>query len=404
MGTRVAPTLANMFMGNFERQHVYTYKLQPLIWARFIDDIFLLWTHGSEELDQFIHHKSSIKFTSEISDTQVPFLDTLVIKSGNTLYTDLYTKPTDVNNFLHFDSAHPPHCKKGIPFGQFLRLRRICSRQQDFDKHGLIKASHFLARGSPPKLIVQSFLRARNLDPKELTSSHARPNSDKPHILVTTFHPTFHDLRKIVRSNWEILSYSSKTRELFDDRLVIALRKPPNLRNSLIRARTDFHIDTSEKHHAATSGRTYNVCDNDQCRYCTRINTSGRITSSVTKRQYPAKHNVSCQSTNLIYCLTCKRCKTQYVGQTKHRLMDRFQDHFYKISKAHLHTDMGHHFNTMDHQDFNTMEIHIVDFIHCTPESPRAQRLRNMIEKNWIYRLKSMIPLGLNLIDAPIYD
>ena len=116
MGTRVTPTLTNMFMGNFERQHVYTYKLQPLIWARFKDDIFLLWTHGREKLDQFIHHlndaHSNIKFTSEISDTQVPFLDTLVIKSGNTIYTDLYTKPTDANNFLHFDSAHPPHIVK----------------------------------------------------------------------------------------------------------------------------------------------------------------------------------------------------------------------------------------------------------------------------------------------------
>ena len=47
MGTRVAPTLVNMFMGDFECKHVYTYRLQPLIWARFIDDIFLLWTNGT---------------------------------------------------------------------------------------------------------------------------------------------------------------------------------------------------------------------------------------------------------------------------------------------------------------------------------------------------------------------
>ena len=74
MGTRVAPTLANMFMGDFERKHVYTYRLQPLIWVRFIDDIFLFWTHGRMELDLFIQHliraHQNITFTSEISQSE----------------------------------------------------------------------------------------------------------------------------------------------------------------------------------------------------------------------------------------------------------------------------------------------------------------------------------------------
>ena len=123
MGTRVAPTLANMFMGDFERKHVYTYRLQPLIWARFIDDIFLLWTQGRMELDLFIQHLNrahqNITFTSEISETQVPFLDTLVIKSGVSLRTDLYTKPTDANNFLHYHSAHPPIVKRAYLLDNF---------------------------------------------------------------------------------------------------------------------------------------------------------------------------------------------------------------------------------------------------------------------------------------------
>lgn len=45
MGTRVAPTFANIFMAHFEATHVYTYPLQPVLWLRFIDNIFLLWTH-----------------------------------------------------------------------------------------------------------------------------------------------------------------------------------------------------------------------------------------------------------------------------------------------------------------------------------------------------------------------
>ena len=127
MGTRVAPTYANIFISDFESRHVYTYPEQPLLWARFIDDIFLIWEHGAEALDKFINHLNnvhqSIKFTSEISPTKANFLDTCVaISEDGKLTTDLYTKPTDSNNYLLYLAAHPTHCKRGIPFGQFLRL------------------------------------------------------------------------------------------------------------------------------------------------------------------------------------------------------------------------------------------------------------------------------------------
>ena len=79
MGTRVAPTYANLFMADFEEKFVYTRDKQPLIWLRFIDDIFFVWTHGLEELNAFTNEinlvHQSIKFTSEISHSEVHFLD-----------------------------------------------------------------------------------------------------------------------------------------------------------------------------------------------------------------------------------------------------------------------------------------------------------------------------------------
>ncbi len=42
MGTKAAPTIANLVRGDFENTHVYTYHLQPMLWIRFIDDIFML--------------------------------------------------------------------------------------------------------------------------------------------------------------------------------------------------------------------------------------------------------------------------------------------------------------------------------------------------------------------------
>ena len=84
--------------------------------------------------------------------------------------------------------------------------------------------------------------------------------------------------------------------------------------------------------------------------------------------------------------------------------MDRFQDHFYKITRNIQSSDIGAHFNSTGHHGLIDVEISIVDFIHCSPESERARKLRHFIEKNWIFRLRTLIPDGLNLIDAPVYD
>ena len=105
---------------------------KPLIWMRFIDDVFFIWMHGEEELKSFINHLNSshetIKFTSEQSRDSISFLDVQVsVGEGGVLATDLFCKPTDTHQYLHKKSCHPWHTKKAIPYGQALRFRRICS-------------------------------------------------------------------------------------------------------------------------------------------------------------------------------------------------------------------------------------------------------------------------------------
>ena len=56
MDIRLAPSFANILMGWFEDTYVYTYKVQSLLWKRYIDDIFILWQHGQNKLDEFIQY------------------------------------------------------------------------------------------------------------------------------------------------------------------------------------------------------------------------------------------------------------------------------------------------------------------------------------------------------------
>ena len=85
MGTPFAPNFANIFMHNCESRILTTAPEQktPLVWKRFIDDIFLVWTHGEEALLKFLDHCNqcfpTIKFTAEHSLQQIDFLDTTIL-------------------------------------------------------------------------------------------------------------------------------------------------------------------------------------------------------------------------------------------------------------------------------------------------------------------------------------
>ena len=108
-----------------------------------------------------------------------------------------------------------------------------------------------------------------------------------------------------------------------------------------------------------------------------------------------------CKSTNLVYCITCTRCSKQYVGQTKGTLMDRFKAHFGVINRRDMKEDIGHHFNSAKHHGTDDMAIHVLDFIYAPATAEYCQDLRLQLEFNWIHRLRTMLPTGINTKEAP---
>ena len=147
MGTPMAVNFANLFMSKFEQDLLAAYqkehKTTPLIWIRFIDDIFFIW-HGDEaSLKHFLNFcnnfaknskmSSTIRFTYSYSQQSVNFLDTTVkLETDGTISTTLFSKPTAAHNYLHSKSYHYPKSLRSIPKSQFIRIRRICTHLQDY--------------------------------------------------------------------------------------------------------------------------------------------------------------------------------------------------------------------------------------------------------------------------------
>ena len=77
--TRPASSYPNIMMSNFEDKLVSLYAYKLLLWRRFTEEIFLIWTHGSDKLSSFITHlyeiHPTIKFTHVMLYNEIPFLD-----------------------------------------------------------------------------------------------------------------------------------------------------------------------------------------------------------------------------------------------------------------------------------------------------------------------------------------
>ena len=141
MGSKCLCSYTNLFMGKFEKNCIYPLISNKCIcYFRYVDDIFMIWTESETELNQFftklnfVH--ATIKFECKYSNKEINFLDTIVcICRSNTLITKLYKKETDRNAYLHYKSYHPSKLKENIPYGQFIRIKRICTNNND---HGLM--------------------------------------------------------------------------------------------------------------------------------------------------------------------------------------------------------------------------------------------------------------------------
>ena len=77
-------------------------------------------------------------------------------------YTQPYTKNRqDANLHLNYDSNHPRHQKDNIPYSQALRIRKICSEEEEHMKHSKNLGTFLNCRGYPPILVNNANIKAK---------------------------------------------------------------------------------------------------------------------------------------------------------------------------------------------------------------------------------------------------
>lgn len=127
MDAKFAPSLANLFMTEWEDRHVFNrYRPQMKFYRRFIDDLLIIWAGSREFALEFIFHlnhsSNNIKLDYQLSDHSVNFFDVTIDKSENRLTIRVFFRPTDRNSYLSIRSGYHPTWIRNIPKGQMLRV------------------------------------------------------------------------------------------------------------------------------------------------------------------------------------------------------------------------------------------------------------------------------------------
>ena len=109
----------------------------------------LLREHSLNKCIEYLNSlRPIIKFTHEFSITSINFLDTTVkYDRYRELITTLYNKPTDTHLYLNYSSVHPQSVLNKRPYGQYLRLRRICKSDKDFRDNAYKHTGYYIKRG-----------------------------------------------------------------------------------------------------------------------------------------------------------------------------------------------------------------------------------------------------------------
>ena len=153
----------------------------------------------------------------------------------------------------------------------------------------------------------------------------------------------------------------------------------------------------STRRRSKRTNNGYTIC-NRLCKACalSGLKRGEKITSHKCKRsgkEWKITSPLNCQSTNVIYKITCKKCPFIYIGETQRKFCERLTEHRGYVTKKQLNQPVGLHFSQKGHSIEDMIAIAIEKVM------PLGDHLlRKCREKYWINNCDS-VSFGANKRD-----
>ena len=234
-------------------------------------------------------------------------LDLEIFIMNNQLHTKENRKETASNLYLRFGSAHPQYTFKGIVKSQVYRLRRLCSRNEDYKTaiDGLRKRC--INSGYDKKMVEETLRPAGNLKRELHSKIHTKVEANCKIRWVTLSNSIFEK---------DITTFVKKMNHLLKEHHVqfeIIKTTSPNIGSLLF---NNFEKPKVNQKCLTTS----TICDNDAQR------DDKVVVSSINKQTYNINQHINCLNSG-IYAITCK-CTDQYFGKTTITHSGRYTQHW----------------------------------------------------------------------------
>ncbi|XP_053571161.1 oxidative stress-induced growth inhibitor 2 isoform X2 [Bombina bombina] len=415
MGAKFAPSYANLYMGYFEHLHLFGGGLaledKVVVYGRFIDDLIMIYRNNTELtiqeiVDHFNNNTLNLTFTHQNNDHIINFLDLTLEHNGEgEITTSTFRKPLLRNTILRADSCHAPHTQRGIPKGQYLRLRRNCSSLKLYIKQAEELTKRLVARGYKRSLLLKVKSQVMRMDRSLLLNSktaNSTPNSHNKDItrstpkedicFVTSYSNQFYTITRIIKKYLPVLNGDIILRDKLQRHIRFVAKRAPTIRDKVTQK---FHHKIPPTTNWLTPTKGNYRCGHVPCKSCKYTDKSFTFTSSQTHKSYPITTRMDCTSTHIIYLITCSLCQQQYVGITTRPLKDRIREHLLSIEEEFPRTPVAKHFHTHPHK-LTHFTFKAIEHIISNPLGGDRNKTLSKREVYWIFMLQTRVPQGMN--------
>uniref|UniRef100_A0A8C5M1L9 Reverse transcriptase domain-containing protein n=1 Tax=Leptobrachium leishanense TaxID=445787 RepID=A0A8C5M1L9_9ANUR len=399
MGTTCAPTYANIYLGVWEKQYVFSdqnpFRHKILLWKRYIDDIFLIWGGTPEDfldLTNYLNRNSlNLRFTYEIHQNSLNFLDVTIVRNEERVSTTLYRKETATNSLLNWTSFHPKPLRLGIPYGQYLRLKRICSSNIEYEKQAKILQKNFKEKGYPNRVLKQAYQKAAYHSRDTLLQD--TPKNDSNRIRCIGNYDTGNNtVKNIMDRYWPLLTLDPHLKESVGPRATITNRRCKNLKDLLVHSHYEkTKLETTSWLRNNLKG-TYSC---GRCKSCANILKDSKVIHDTRQEKTFLIHNFfNCNTSGLVYMITCG-CGKKYVGKTFRPFKYRIREHIRSIG-GHIDTPVARHVRQCQIGNINNLKFCGIELVKHPQRGGNYDLILRRRECFWIYTLHTLAPEGLN--------
>ena len=393
-----------------------SFRIKPIFWGRFRDDIYMPWVGTLEELMEFIEWLNSIhpslKFTVTYSRDGVEYLDLFIYSINGKIHTKLYSKSSDTHSYLVPTSCHKYHIIHNIPYNIARRVLQNNSEEDNYTADKTKYTKYLTDRGYNEKMVSDSFKKAEEIDRRQLYAKKTESNNKTCTPLVIDDNPTLPPMTKIINNNKNVLSLDPQLTEIVPkDSIFVSYRAPKNIKDLLISSK----LRNNDRQPEQSIENGCFKCNN--CYLCRHyLQETKTFTSYHTNQVFDIRQHITCNTKNVIYLIECLQHQVSNVGYTTNNMKMRFSNNKSHIKKKKLSCEICSHMITENHEiDFRTnstydesfsklVKVTVIEAVQGIGEGETTKAKEEKCEKReafWQRQLKTLTTYGgLNIRDG----